>query len=71
MNKKKRNWEDRCFIVALLGGTAHGSRLNIFFCGKIYETQQGCYKKMKADWLRVNNERLTTHADNAGQPINQ
>ena len=52
-------WEGtgHCFIVDILGGTASGSRLNIFFFRKIYETQQGCYKKMKSDWLCVNSEQ--------------
>ena len=27
-------------------------------------------KKMKADWLKSNNERLTTNAGNAGHTIN-
>jgi hypothetical protein len=41
-----------------------------FFRGKIYETQQSCLREMKADWLRVNNEQLTTNAGNAGHSIN-
>ena len=69
---KSRRWRDgaflkkekeRCFIVDLLGRTARGSRLNILFFGKIYEIPplagQSCYKKMKADWLSVNNEQRT------------